>query len=273
MKTLVVFVFLLAGVMGVADKNTPAASETLIDLINKADKVPVYFVTNEVMYDHQVVKVSESSPGTINRYAVCSKMGETQALPSSYQSSKELVVSELNRVYKTDKFVMKSESEIPKNDKKGAAAIMFGEIEGKLAPALKSFDFTAVSAPVFVFCAMAGVYSSDALVDTGELNKSKKKEYEAAGVAVKPEIDVQLNNYLGVRMLYVDAKKGEAKYAIPEITNAESKSILAAKVTKCVTSLSDLTSQLDPASEAPNFNSKITGMFDALAAKHWKKQK
>jgi len=279
MKTLVLVTFLLAALAGDPGNNPLPASETIIDLINKADKVPVYFVTNEIMYDNQVTKVTQETyqgltGPKVSHYAVCRPVEETQTLNASYQSSKELVVSELNRVFKTDKFTIKNESEIPMGDKKGAASVMFGEIAGKHQPALKSFDFTAVSsAPIFVLCAMAGVYESDELLDNGEIPKSKRKEYEAAGVPVKPEIAVQLTNYLGVRMLYVDAKKGETKYATSEIFDASSESEPTAKLNKCPTSLSELTNQLDPGSETGNFNKKITGMFDSFAAKQWKKQK
>jgi hypothetical protein len=251
--------------------DTELGKETLIDMIERAEFIPVYFVTKEVLYDHTITKTTSNE---VKTFVTCGKVDEKVALTDDYNSSYEAVVAELNRVFKTDKFVMKPNTDIPATAKQGGGAMgmMGGAVASAVTPPLKGFEFSGVSSPFFVLCSIGGFYQGDGLFETDGIKKMDNMKYKNADVKVSKEINVSMKGFANARFLSYDPKKKKVTYADSQAIYAESDGGSFVQ-TQCFSAIGDLTAQLDPASGAVELTSSINGMFDGFAGKHWKKQK
>lgn len=233
MKTLSLLIVLFAASFFKApvEKSFLPASESLIDMIGRADFIPVYFVTKEVFYNNTVTKnVKNTKPqeknslipysdSVLTTFSTCKEISEGAPLPESYISTYNKVVSELNRVFKTTKFVLKESSDIPLTEKKGGGllGVFAGGVASKIMPPLKGFEFSGISAPFFVFCSIGAIYQSKDLLkdkEAGPLMLKGYKDYEKKGVKVLDQITVSLDGFLNVRFLNYDSKKKDVKYTI-----------------------------------------------------------
>lgn len=279
--TLILVFFISSFVLVPVEKETNLKKESLIDMIESAEFIPVYFVTKEAVYSHVVNKTRmeynsslERDVAVVTSYSSCKKITQGAPLPESYSNAYEKITSELNRVFKTDKFVVKPSSETPLTEKaaKSKSNGLSGWPSEKVQPNLKDYDFSTVTSPFFVFCSVGAIYESDHLVKSDRTTDKTIKEREEADVTVKDEIQVSLNGFANVRFLSYDAKKKKSSYADPIIFSIKATGDSFTQ-TECYSSITDFVKQLDPTTGAAPLVSESDGMFDEFAASKWKKQK
>ena len=238
-------------------------------MIERAEFIPVYFVTKEVIYDHTILITAGDE---VTTYMTCKKVDETVALPETYNTCYNAFVSELNRVFKTTKFVMNPNTDIPASAKQGGGGLLGGRVASAVTPPLKGFEFSGVTAPFFVLCAIGSYYQGDGLFETDVIKKIDTREYKKAGIKISKEINVRMKGFANARFLSYNTKKKKVTYAHSQNIFVESDGGSFVQ-NECFSSMGDLTGQLDPATGATGLTSSINGMFDSFAAKLWKKQK
>jgi hypothetical protein len=272
MKRLITFsiaTLLVASLSSSSTVEVVGKGPTLIDMINESSEIPVYFISNDVYFDQWKRKVMAN--GT-ESFSTCSGIDESIPNPSEFDEAKAKVVSELNKAFKTDKFVLK-EDNLPRTGKDG---VLGSDFTNALQPPLKSLDISDTQAPFIVLCALVTSYNTAGLLKTDDISKAKLMEYKSKGVELYDELSIVLQSYLNVRMVSYDGKKDKISYADPMIWNLTSDAPdenLHFDLSSCPLAMSDLTSKASPANSAPRLMEKIEGMFDDRAARLWKKQK